>query len=747
MGCDVGDGAGGRGADDVHGAQHLGVDTRPGAGGTAADHDLVAGDNASLIRPVGGDSLWFQDDLDTSRGVTDIVRRVLQLFDVATAEEPDADDGVSGGDFLHGQNGFDIVYGQGGADVLRGGLMDDYLEGGNGSDDVQGNDGQDDIVGGTGRTRTDDPSSADDGRLDVGDTLYGGNGDPSEENDGSDADDFDVIMGDNATVLRGATGAPGEPWTHHDFGGAGVPIVDRTVTLHDVETLDYEPEAGTSGGDTLYGEDADDLLYGQGGNDTGYGGGGDDVIEGNAGDDILYGEGDQDDLLGGTGLIRWWDELAGELKVDTYDVDELVGGTAGRVDGADTIYGGGDHDVLLGDNGIIDRLAGEPTWTSLTYGHHPVQHDATDVANAPEVTGEHTRWVRTVRMTDPPDSPRTSGSDRLSGGDGDDDLYGQFDDTADDPDGSWAMTAAELRDFCPTSEIGDPGDGSVELWGDLLCGGAGEDAMLGDQGVVVNEVAAGPARFIEPKDPFVTEWVDIPGSLTRRTELTTFAHGGDDVLLGGSESDSIHAGAGGDVANAGTGDDRVFGGQGRRFADGGRHDALWGGPDNDHVYGGHGDDFIDVQPRSGIANFPDDPEQWFVFAPVVDTDLDGVPDRFPGFEDFDQHYGGWNQDAFQADKGDNGPIRGDRLLDWAGAHNVYYLCPSTYGAYVSIRAQEPGLVEYLEDMAEADGLVEVRTPGSSGYDELAMVYKKDINSNANPAHPDTPGHFSCAFVP
>lgn len=245
-----------------------------GDDGAAAGHDLLAGDNASLIRPV----------------------------------QP-AGPGTRA------------------AATSSGAAPSTTTGGGNGSDDGQGNNGQDDIVGGTGRTRTDNPASADDGRLDVGDTLYGGNGNPTEENDGSDVDDYDVVMGDNATVLRGATGAPGETWAHHDYAGTGVRVVTRTVTVHDVAALAYAPAAGSSGGDTLYGEDADDLDDG-----------GDDVVEGNAGADQLFGEGDEDDMLGATGLVRDWDDPAGVVKTDTYPVADLVGGTAGRADGADTMY-------------------------------------------------------------------------------------------------------------------------------------------------------------------------------------------------------------------------------------------------------------------------------------------------------------------------------------------------------------------------------------------------------------------------
>ena len=60
------------------------------------------------------------------------------------------------------------------------------------------------------------------------------------------------------------------------------------------------------------------------------------------------------------------------------------------------------------------------------------------------------------------------------------------------------------------------------------------------------------------------------------------------------------------------------------------------------------------------------------------------------FEGIDYIYGGWDQDTLQANEGDNGPAIGDRLLDWGGSFNGYYLCPSTYGDWVSTRAIAPG---------------------------------------------------------
>jgi hypothetical protein len=52
---------------------------------------------------------------------------------------------------------------------------------------------------------------------------------------------------------------------------------------------------------------------------------------------------------------------------------------------------------------------------------------------------------------------------------------------------------------------------------------------------------------------------------------------------------------------------------------------------------------------------------------------------------------------------------------------------------------------FLEQLAYALGagqsLADVQTKGTSGYNELALVYKSDIKSNSGSAYPTTPGHF------
>ena len=236
---------------------------------------------------------------------------------------------------------------------------------------------------------------------------------------------------------------------------------------------------------------------------------------------------------------------------------------------------------------------------------------------------------------------------------------------------------------------------------------------------------------------------------------------GTDVLLGLDGDDWIHGGAGSDLIN-GDGDggveivdpnatytktvtdpnpatldvDRLFGGDSNGAgvvtvnANGtvvGNGDAVWGGRGRDHSYGGRGDDMLDVRPD---ALFP---ATWSAWA-------EGDVESYHGV---DFIYGGYDQDAMQANVASNGPVTGDRLFDWVGAYNIYYLCPATYGAYVSIRDQSPAVIKYFEDQARTDGAFEVTNLNSSGYRELAMVYKPDVKKNANPIYPGQPGHFFC----
>ena len=76
----------------------------------------------------------------------------------------------------------------------------------------------------------------------------------------------------------------------------------------------------------------------------------------------------------------------------------------------------------------------------------------------------------------------------MRGGAGDDEMYGQFDDTT--------LTQPAIGD---------------EMYGD-----EGEDAMAGDQGLFNNRVlTATDQQYIRPQPPFIDDDIRISGSLFR----------------------------------------------------------------------------------------------------------------------------------------------------------------------------------------------------------------------------------------
>lgn len=697
--------------------------------------------------------------------------------------------------------GDDLGFGQGKADLLIGDNAqalsdarlyapmlhtsdgDDHLEGAAGNDIVFGNGGDDRSIGGSSDLGVADAATH--GMVAGNDVISGGPGD-------------DYALGDNGRVEQPA------PWWSTDVGGASVTLFDEKI---DGAPLPHPATAGNDLviGGSLRGEDAGllgdqtdadspghDLLHGQVRNDLVFGDditvdvedwaagwpaivpdvalpiaqwqistldwvtegveaadGGDDLLLGGPDDDIVFGGPAQDDILGG----NWY---------------------AGRHDGRDLIDGGPSHDVVAGDNATILRPFEDGTFTCQTYRHRhgdvaawrtttsggfefdcPVGTPDADADN-----GVFTRVVRAAEMLDQAPGV-TSGSDQVWGDHGDDDISGQFDDTGEFTAGSWSgLPAWRLVEWCRLDahladliaagalDVADLAEGDtmadylafygfdiddVAFGGDALCGAAGEDAVLGDQGVVADIVEdGGREAVIAPQQPFMEALVFAEGTLTRQVELSQLTTGGNDVVLGGNDGDWLHGGAGDDLVNGNFGDDRIFGDD--------NDDALWGGADNDHTYGGNHADDLDVRPRlakpaSGSnqpPEHPGDPAERFLIA--VEGD---------GYDGIDHLYGGWHRDVLQANVGDNGPVNGDRAIDWGGVYNLWYNCPATYGAWIDIRSPYPGLEQYLIDQAAGDGALAPGVPGTSGFNELALVYQADIQDNTSPPHPETPGHFTC----
>jgi Ca2+-binding RTX toxin-like protein len=673
-------------------------DTMSGGGGV----DYMVGDNADITRPGG------------TNGFNGSVKRNVLLFNVQELGGPSVDSRLSGDDTMSGDDADDVMWGQGGNDTMHGGAGDDSMEGNAANDTMTGDAGQDDMLGGTGPTTSNDPSTAKDGRFDGDDYMYGA----SDISETSPDDGADVMIGDNGIITRPLTA--GGAWRTNSFNGQ----VTRVVQLLDVETTAnalLSPDI--SGDDHMWGNDNDDLMWGQGGSDEMHGGAGDDYVEGNAASDTMYGDSGEDDMLGGTGPTTSNDLATGlPGRTDMSTANRVVpfgtdlGNPTRNVPLGDTMEGGPDADVMLGDNGVVTRpLDGSGQWITLTYSLLADSDGGTSPRHP--LDGSGSLVSRNVTMLDAapgPSGQAVAGSDFMRGGTGDDEMYGQFDDTT--------LTQPAIGD---------------EMYGD-----EGEDAMAGDQGLFSNRVlTASDQQYIRPQPPFIDDDIKISGSLFREFRMQSqqeISTGGDDRMSGGPGGDWMHGGAGKDVMNGDGGNDHMFGDNGG--------DALWGGPNHDHLWGGYGRDFLDVHPRvdesadnpnSCNPLTPPDPLEWYQFG--VDANCDG------NFEGIDYMYGGWDADALQADRGENGPVEGDRLIDWAGVFNLYILCPATYGEWVITRQLSPSITDFLHLLAEGDGAFKPGPMGSdpSGKNEVAFVFSRDVRFNSNPPYEGTPAHFTC----
>jgi hypothetical protein len=241
--------------------------------------------------------------------------------------------------------------------------------------------------------------------------------------------------------------------------------------------------------------------------------------------------------------------------------------------------------------------------------------------------------------------------------------------------------------------------------------------------------------------------------------------GGADFMRGGPDHDAMHGEAGNDLMNGDSGGDYLFGddgvdvmlgGKGRECADPadlacnsdhGTNDSYL-----DYIFGGNGlktdpvtggADILDFRPRPGV-----DPAAWFALTSTTAADPVSAHQHHQGI---DWIYGGWDRDVMQADIADNGPNQGDHLLDWTGTYNLYDHCPAAYGGYNDVRQFSPDMQTFLQKLAFSLGagksLADVQTKGTSGYDDLALVYNADVKTNSGSAYPTTPGHFdqfSCA---
>uniref|UniRef100_UPI00187E693C Ig-like domain-containing protein n=1 Tax=Oculatella sp. LEGE 06141 TaxID=1828648 RepID=UPI00187E693C len=219
-------------------------------------------------------------------------------------------------------------------------------------------------------------------------------------------------------------------------------------------------------------------------------------------------------------------------------------------------------DVTQGSNGVVSI---NPDGT-LTYTPN-ASFVGNDSFTYTVLAGGVTETA-TVNVTiAPPLGPNvingSSGSDNVTGTDGDDILNGFSDiDILRGLGGNDIINGGSSNDTIR----GDDGN-------DILNGGSGDDDIEGGEG---NDVLNGGSG----------------NDLMR-------GGAGDDLLNGGSGNDRLYGEAGNDIINGGSGNDRLYGGSGKDIVRGGRgDDVLIGGFGKDTLTGGQGrDQFVYVSAK------------------------------------------------------------------------------------------------------------------------------------------------------
>ena len=739
--------------------------------------DVVLGDNGSLTRPASSMGLSttlvtgsLGSPLTANRTVAQRSIAPYDLGDIAVAD-------ASGPDTITGDADNDVLLAQGGNDRADGGSEADYVEGGQGADLVLGGSQDDDVAGGSSATISTGGAGAT-GQPDDSDNVYGGSG-------------SDLAIGDNGLITRVTSG--GDWRTIRANAGQSSVVPGRGITLFDLNGMaPATATASHSASDSLSGQEGVDVLLGQDGNDAISGGSDDDYAEGEGGADRIHG----DAALAVGELVRApansaWATPDPDGASVTEGQDDIAGGSSrqGYRDGNDFIHGDGDHDFVVGDNGSIARVVDNASKDRVylqRYGGSRTGDATVRVAGGAAASTRFCAPPATPTVNSSCETTGSFGEDIVFGDGGQDVLYGQ-----DAADTLWGGA--------------DDDDLYGELGGDLIYGEDGEDAIVGDRGGVQSRYENGTRSVTTTlnQPPAVTYTSRRAGSVSREADLLHdvngpdlvgsatsapmpldgIAFGGADRIRGGNGHDSIHAGAGDDLVNGDSDGDAIFGGRGK--------DALWGGLGRacastdaacltdagtegqhiDHLAGGKDQDVIDWRPRGVYGTRLGDPTR--TCSPITvptTTKKDGTTDPCAWFEMTDraddvagaistfennQHhqgidwiYGGWDRDVMQGNLSQNGPNPGDRLIDWSGVYNLYSHCNAAYGGFNDVRIPNPSIEAFLREWATGNGAGrpgDVATPGTSAYDDLALVYNSDGRSHGTgSAYPSTPGHFDNA---
>ncbi|MEM9101029.1 MAG: calcium-binding protein [Pseudomonadota bacterium] len=516
----------------------------------------------------------------------DILQKIL-----VGDEQDNVLEGYESDDILIGGAGDDRLVGKGGDDILLGGAGDDTLSGGEGNDRYRINlreEGQDTIGDSSG--------------IDVLELMDVNPNDVILRRSGLHLIIFDAASESQAYQQRKIQ--INYYYDNYDPLSARIDSIEfANGDIWNSSDIEAAVLMATDADDIIRGFDSDDIIYGLAGHDKLNGDGGEDTLYGGDGNDELYGDANDDTLYGGKG--------------DDYLYDMA---------GANTLYGGEDNDTIRGSGRLVGG-SGDDTLTGASSGSHVLEGGTgNDILRATDYYWDEE-------------------GDDLSGGEGNDILYGSY------GDDTYRFNLGDEKDVIIETEFLESGSyynvnasedilvfGDEIVKDDLAWSRNGDDLVISHKNGLdevriekwffeysnnpdlfkVNQFEFTDGTLLNMQD--VVDLVNNPSNNNNSDNNGSDNNGGnnnsgtnnpngefDEVIIGQETADSQLVGTNGkdnilglggddslfglgqnDVLEGGEGNDFLAGGDGRGMNTG--DDTLIGGAGNDTLTGGDGKD-------------------------------------------------------------------------------------------------------------------------------------------------------------
>ncbi|MBY5161789.1 choice-of-anchor D domain-containing protein [Salsipaludibacter albus] len=770
----------------------FGEDGRDDLQGGSND-DVLFGDDGRVVlyRDVATDGLGAVYDVVLGGAPVDLPAAVVAGGSTLADADTYADDGVF--------ETIDVLYTlypqaawteRDRADVVRGGAGDDVLLGGVDGDALDGQAGRDVVLGDRGILTRNLGGAAPTIRTLAGTTLAGGVTTTHRVDPLGTWRWTITLLDHDATIQAGDATRWGDDMA---AGGAGHDLV-----------------FGQLGDDVLHGDGVLLTLAGGPWTivaATDPSTDGDDHVEGNGGDDVVHGGLGRDSIIGGSSDL--FGLVTRAMRPDGSDT--IFGGNGDHATRNDTAAGldnGRDADTIVGDNGNVFRIVtaagGFATFTyvadviptvAVKLDYTPIGGagywfvaDPADPATATWVVGTGTNIGAADTIHG------ESGDDVVHGMTGDDVLYGDAhdDDLYGGEGGDWISGGAGTDGI-----IGDEGyvltarNGTAEPLHGRPATTEDEIAPSGDK-LDTTIYATGRLR----------KTVELDIAITGAT-FTTFRMGANDILYGGWGNDFVHANEGDDFLSGAEAPDQVYGGADYFDDPFAFLDAVYGPDQYDAACGGCRD-VLQHGFRPGEFRWYDENDPlarieveaagggtvWFL-GDVVPENVagggdgddrlfgDGGFDWLVGGTGADWMFGGWGDDLHDGDddKTTNGGANDvvdtpdpstsyadvsyggagrdilignsedDRMFDWSGEFNSYWVPYNPFGRGPVTRSPAPHIEAFLLALGTAAGADITRcagntlcTGGRNGepFGELGMVLQQDAAWGDQKGSPDDP---------